>query len=115
MLRFNHFTDSMFYCSIFPSSIVPLFLCHPCSFTFCLIENNDKPLSVFKVTNGIRLKVDDFVQNYELVITIRQRLVRLHSLTVKLLISCFFKHLKYSQVLNDLIFVLFPMQFNTHF
>jgi len=39
-------------------------------------ENNDKPLSVFKVTNGIRLKVDDFVQNYELVITIRQRDVK---------------------------------------
>ena len=64
--------------------------CHTCSILSCLIENNDKPLSVFKVTNGIRLKVDDFVQNYELVITIRQRLVRLNCLAFKLLIGSFF-------------------------
>eukprot|EP00795_Rhopilema_esculentum_P001360 gene1360-15763_t len=36
-------------------------------------DNNSKMLSEFKIVNGTRLKVDDFLQNYELVITIRQR------------------------------------------
>eukprot|EP00112_Aurelia_sp_Birch-Aquarium-sp1_P014752 Seg32.4 transcript_id=Seg32.4/GoldUCD/mRNA.D3Y31 product="SUMO-activating enzyme subunit 2" protein_id=Seg32.4/GoldUCD/D3Y31 len=35
--------------------------------------NNEKTLSVFKITNGTRLKADDFLQNYELVVTVRQR------------------------------------------
>ncbi|GAB1599119.1 SUMO-activating enzyme subunit 2-like [Argonauta hians] len=34
-------------------------------------ENNEKMLSVFNIGNGTRLKCDDFLQNYNLVITIQ--------------------------------------------
>jgi len=36
-------------------------------------DNWDKVLSDFKIVNGSRLKGDDFLQNYELVVTIRQK------------------------------------------
>eukprot|EP00794_Sanderia_malayensis_P018863 gene18863-20763_t len=36
-------------------------------------ENNDKVLSYFKIISGTRLKADDFLQNYELVVNIRHR------------------------------------------
>jgi len=36
-------------------------------------DNWEKVLSDFKITNGSRLKGDDFLQNYELVVTIRQK------------------------------------------
>ena len=42
-------------------------------FLLFFTENNEKPLSTFKIGSGVRLKVDDFLQNYELVITIRHK------------------------------------------
>ena len=40
----------------------------------CIAENLPHPLSVFGIKNGTRLKTDDFLQNYQLCLTIIHRL-----------------------------------------
>lgn len=46
---------------------------------FC-IDNLPKALALFQVNDGSRLKVDDFLQNYQLYLNIVHKLVGLHYL-----------------------------------
>lgn len=42
---------------------------------FCFVENLPKTLSEFHVSNSARLKADDFLQNYQLILNIIHRYV----------------------------------------